>query len=100
VGRKNCGPHIHQSPDTCPGGNPQQVEIEFLRLDSQNISGAKNVRLADGLRGFWRESIAEATVFDYIANQEEHHRNVAFKDEFVAFLKKHEIEYDEKYLWE
>jgi putative transposase len=40
------------------------------------------------------------SVLDYIANQEEHHRKVSFQEEFVAFLKKHEIEYDEKYLWE
>jgi hypothetical protein len=39
------------------------------------------------------------TVLDYIANQEEHHRKVSFQEEFIAFLKKHEIEYDEKYLW-
>jgi hypothetical protein len=36
----------------------------------------------------------------YIANQEEHHRKVSFQEEFVAFLKKHEIEYDERFLWE
>ena len=40
------------------------------------------------------------TVLDYIANQEEHHHHLSFKEELVAFLKKHEIEYDEKYLWE
>ena len=39
-------------------------------------------------------------VLDYIANQEEHHRKISFKEEFISFLKKHEIEYDEKYLWE
>lgn len=36
----------------------------------------------------------------YIAKQEEHHRKVSFKEEFVAFLKKHDIAYDERYLWE
>ena len=40
------------------------------------------------------------TVLDYIANQEEHHRKVSFKEELIAFLKKHEIKYDERYLWE
>lgn len=40
------------------------------------------------------------TVLDYIAAQEEHHRKVPFKEELLALLKKHEIEYDEKYLWE
>src|SRR5438477_2887546 len=39
-------------------------------------------------------------VLDYIAKQEEHHRKVSFKEELIAFLKKHEIAYDEKYLWE
>ena len=36
----------------------------------------------------------------YIANQEEHHRKVSFQEEFVTLLKRHEIEYDERYLWE
>jgi len=36
----------------------------------------------------------------YIANQEEHHRKVSFREEFVTFLKRHEIEYDERFLWE
>ena len=40
------------------------------------------------------------TVLDYIANQEEHHRKVSFKEELIAFLKKHQIEYEERYLWE
>ncbi len=40
------------------------------------------------------------TVLDYIAGQEEHHRAVSFQDELVAFLKRHEIEYDERYVFE
>ena len=36
----------------------------------------------------------------YIANQEEHHRAKSFKEEFIEFLKKHDIRYDERYLWE
>ena len=43
-------------------------------------------------------SNAEA-VTAYIARQEEHHRTVSFQEEFVAFLKRHEIEYDERYIW-
>lgn len=38
-------------------------------------------------------------VWKYIAEQEEHHRRMTFKEEFVAFLKKHGIDYDERYLW-
>lgn len=36
----------------------------------------------------------------YIENQKEHHRKISFQDEFVMFLKRHEIKYDEKFLWE
>ena len=40
------------------------------------------------------------TVKRYIANQAEHHRVRSFQEEFVEFLRKHEVEYEEKYLWE
>jgi hypothetical protein len=39
-------------------------------------------------------------VLDYIAGQEEHHRKVSFQEELVSFLKKHEIEYDERWVLE
>lgn len=35
----------------------------------------------------------------YIEGQEEHRRKVSFRVEFVAFLKKHDIDVDERYLW-
>jgi REP element-mobilizing transposase RayT len=37
---------------------------------------------------------------EYIRNQEEHHRKMSFKEEFLTLLRKHGIEYDEHYLWE
>jgi REP element-mobilizing transposase RayT len=36
----------------------------------------------------------------YIANQEEHHHNATFQEEFRAFLKKYAIPFDEQYLWD
>jgi len=39
-------------------------------------------------------------VHQYIENQKEHHRRVDFKEEFIALLKAHGIEFDERYLWE
>src|SRR5207244_658465 len=36
----------------------------------------------------------------YIKRQEEHHRTITFKQEFGVLLKRHHIEYDERYLWE
>lgn len=39
-------------------------------------------------------------VVKYILNQEEHHKNKSFKNEYLDFLEKFEIEYDSKYLFE
>jgi len=36
----------------------------------------------------------------YIANQREHHKQETFKDELLRFLKEHDLEYDERYLWD
>jgi putative transposase len=59
-------------------------------------------------RGFaWQEGYGAFTVgisqvqqtVRYIHGQAEHHRRRSFEEEFVAFLKKHRIEYDPKYVW-
>jgi len=39
-------------------------------------------------------------VYQYILNQEEHHHQKTFREEYVSFLHKFEIEHDEKYLFE
>ncbi|MFH0794642.1 MAG: IS200/IS605 family transposase [bacterium] len=36
----------------------------------------------------------------YIANQKIHHRKIGFQDELRALLRKHNIEWDEQYLWD
>ena len=40
------------------------------------------------------------SVMRYIAGQKEHHRRVTFKEEFVSFLEKYGVKYDEQYLWD
>ena len=37
---------------------------------------------------------------EYIRSQEVHHRKLTFQEEFLALLRKHQIPYDERYLWE
>jgi REP element-mobilizing transposase RayT len=39
-------------------------------------------------------------VHQYIANQKEHHRRLTYQEEFVRFLKKHDVPYDERYIWD
>lgn len=39
-------------------------------------------------------------VIKYILNQEEHHRKMTFREEYIDFLKKFEVDYDPDYLFE
>ena len=39
-------------------------------------------------------------VVNYIDSQEQHHRKVSFQDEFRQFMRKHNIECDERYVWD
>jgi len=100
------------------GGTANHVHI-LLILPSA-IPIAKAMQLIKGglskwvsdtfpmLRNFaWQEgygafSISVSGIDDtiaYIQNQEEHHRRRTFEEEFLSFLKKHGIEYDERYIW-
>src|SRR5215510_13856544 len=36
----------------------------------------------------------------YIAHQEEHHRKITYQDELRLLLTRHEIEFDERYVWD
>ncbi|RLD49724.1 MAG: IS200/IS605 family transposase [Bacteroidetes bacterium] len=39
-------------------------------------------------------------VEEYIKNLKEHHKKKSFQDEFRAFLKKYNVDYDERYVWD
>jgi REP element-mobilizing transposase RayT len=39
-------------------------------------------------------------VRDYISRQKEHHKNRSFQEEFLTFLRKNKITFDERYLWD
>jgi len=40
------------------------------------------------------------TVRQYIADQREHHRKTSFQEEYRKFLKRHRIDFDERYVWD
>ena len=41
-----------------------------------------------------------AKVKAYIHNQAEHHRTQSFQEEFRAFLRRHQVPFDERYVWD
>jgi REP element-mobilizing transposase RayT len=53
--------------------------------------------------GFGAFSIGQSEVpilSKYIANQKLHHAKYGFKDEFRGLLKRYEVDYDERYVWD
>ena len=60
------------------------------------------------LRGFaWQDGYGAFTVSKsnlpevvrYIRNQREHHRKRTFQEEYLGLLRRHGVEYDERYVW-
>ncbi len=54
----------------------------------------------DGYGAFSVNPSQVEIVINYITNQKEHHRKKTFQDEYISILKKHQIEYDERYVWD
>ena len=53
--------------------------------------------------GYGVFSVSQSAVEEvrqYIRDQREHHKQVSFQDEFRTFLKRYEMEFDERYVWE
>lgn len=74
------------------GGSSAWIHTEFPEL--------KNFAWQDGYGAFTVSKSGLPKVKDYILNQRDHHQRHSYRDEFLALLKRHEIEYDERYLWD
>ena len=102
----------------CIGGTDNHIHI-LLSLDSttsiaqamQLIKGGSSkwihetfpeLRLFSWQEGYGAFSIGISNVDEtkkYIENQEKHHSKESFRDEYLKFLRKNNIDFDEKYLW-
>ena len=54
-------------------------------------------------RGYGAFSVSHShlpEVVKYIREQDQHHRQRTYQEEFLVFLKRHGIAYDERYIWE
>ncbi len=87
--------------------HPTVAIADFIGKVKSNSSGWIHETFAD-LRDFdWQDGYAAFTVSpsvmpkvkEYIRSQPEHHKKMTFQEELIALLKKHDIEYDEKYIW-
>jgi putative transposase len=99
------------------GARPDHVHLLCSLPPTEAISDVLRVVKANsslwlhrhrGFRGFeWQTGYAAFSVshsqapavVQYLSEQDKHHRRLTFQEEFVAFLKKHAIAYDERYIW-
>ena len=65
----------------------------------ENIPGCRGFAWQDGYGAFTVSKLQEDDVKEYIRTQREHHRVKTFQEEYRGLLDRHEIKYDERYLW-
>jgi REP element-mobilizing transposase RayT len=53
----------------------------------------------EGYGAFTVSPSQRGAVREYIAAQEEHHRQRTFQDEYIEFLRRCGVEFDERFLW-
>jgi putative transposase len=78
-------------------GNTKKSSNDWLRQQSPEFS---DFYWQGGYAIF---SVSQSNVEDvrqYIRTQRGHHARVSFQDEFRAFLKRHELDFDEHYVWD
>lgn len=95
--------HIHALLSITPSIAPAEV-AQVLKGNS-----SKWINESLGLPGRfqWQEAYGVFSVSfsqidrisAYIRNQELHHRKKSFQEEYLQFLKRHRIDYDERYIW-
>ncbi len=95
--------HIHSlvmAPTTLsPSQIAQLLKGNSSRWIHEEFPALKHFGWQDGYAAFSVSKSDIPDIVSYIRNQREHHRKKSFKDEYLEFLIKNGIEYDERYLW-
>jgi len=96
--------HIH----AFIGFRPSMAISDLVRDIKNNSSNFINDKKLVKGKFSWQEGYGAFSyshshiqnVYQYILNQEEHHKKKTFREEYIDFLKKFEVEYNEKYLFD
>jgi putative transposase len=96
--------HLHLLLSLC-----KQISVSDIIRDIKSNSSHWIHETIHHMRGFaWQSGYGAFAVSysnidsvrKYINDQQQHHRVRSFQEEFIAFLKRHRIEYDERYIWD
>jgi putative transposase len=96
--------HIHIA-TTLPRTIPTCKLLEEIKKSSSKWYKEKDLRFKnfEWQCGYGVFSVSESQLqhlIRYIENQKEHHKTRTFQEEFRRFLKLHNVEYDERYIWD
>ena len=96
--------HVHVFVGLKPSMNISDLVRDIKNNSSKFINEQKFLKCKFSCQeGYGAFSYAHSqieNVYQYILKQEEHHKKKTFKEEYLDFLQKFEIEYNEKYLFE
>jgi putative transposase len=97
------GDHIHALVMAPPTLAPYEI-AKYLKGDSSKWIHEEFPELRffgwqDGYGAFSVSKSNVPSVVKYIQDQREHHKTQTFQEEYLDFLKKHGVEYDERHLW-
>jgi REP element-mobilizing transposase RayT len=76
------------------------VKANSSRWVHENFRNRRGFAWQEGYGAFSVSKSVEHQVIDYINHQQEHHRKHTFKEEYLSFLDKYDVDYDERYLWD
>jgi putative transposase len=96
--------HVHVLSALSRTSSPADMVKEIKRGSSLWIK-SKSSELAEfsWQNGYGMFSIGSSqipVVKEYIATQEDHHQRISFQDEFRTLLRRYDIEFDERYVWD
>jgi REP element-mobilizing transposase RayT len=96
--------HVHcflvLSPKISVSELAQKVKCSSSKWINERNLTTKKFQWQRGYGVFsYNQSLVD-TVYKYVEKQETHHQKKSFKTEFVSFLEKFEVDYDDKYLFE
>ena len=98
-----CDDHLHALVQAPPIYSPSEI-AQYLKGESskwihEEFPAMRDFIWQDGYGAFTVSKSDLPDVIRYIQNQREHHRKKTFQEEYLEFLNKYGIEYDERYLW-
>ena len=84
---------------------PLSKAVEDVKKSSSKWIKSQGVEFSNFAwqSGYGAFAVSESnlqSVRDYIASQSEHHRNQTFQEEYLTFLRRHNVAFDEKYVWD